>query len=71
MTIYEEQYNREVNTIKDYQTTKEQFIKDITATNQLDDFKHDIKTEDDIYFIAVDWSIQISLVKYFKKALDK
>lgn len=71
MTVNERQYNEELNVVEDYRTTKEQFIKDITASNQLDDFKDAIRFYDDLYFIAVDWSIPIALVKYFKKALDK
>ena len=56
---------------KDYRTTIKDFIRDIQTMGLTDRFKDDIKSigiHNDVYDIAVDYSIPVMMVKLFMKA---
>lgn len=55
----------------DYRTTIDDFIRDIQTMGLTDRFKDDIKSigiHNDVYDIAVDYSIPVTMVKLFMKA---
>lgn len=72
MKHWEEQYRREVNKSKDYKISKEDFIKFLESDEKTKKtFYRKLEwleeEEDYIYYIAVDYSIPITMIKYFRR----
>ena len=63
--IYEQEI-RENN--KDYKVTIKEFTEWLNESNHLKEFKNSLKENDD-YFTAVDFSIYVSMVKWFRVTL--
>lgn len=63
-------YFNEINTDKEYNITIAEFTKWLEDHNCTERFKtavNRIDTEEDLYFVAVDYSIPVIMVKYFQK----
>ena len=63
-------YNNEINTNEEYNITVAEFTEWLEENNLTEHFTtevNNITTEDDIYYIAVDYSIPVIMVKYFQK----
>lgn len=63
-------YNNEINTNEEYNITVAEFAEWLEENNLTKHFTkevNNITTEDDIYYIAVDYSIPVIMVKYFQK----
>lgn len=63
-------YNNEINTNEEYNITVAEFAEWLEENNLTEHFTkevNNITTEDDIYYIAVDYSIPVIMVKYFQK----
>lgn len=69
MTTNERNYRTEINNgNEDYKISIADFIELISADNRMkDSFQEAITSENDLFFIACDFSIPVSMVKYFKK----
>ena len=65
MTNYE-RYLKEINTNKDYMIKKQEFVTWLKEEGKEKEFKETLNKED-VYFIAVDYSISIAMIKALKK----
>ncbi len=71
MTNREQYINELAKQDKDYRTTIKDFIRDIQTMGLTKRFREDIKSigiHNDVYDIAVDYSIPVTMVKHFMKA---
>lgn len=73
-TNNEIQYQHEMSKrVSDYIITVDGFLHDVKCAEQLDDFEdalNCIETENDLFDVALDWSIPVIMVKYLKIMLD-
>lgn len=66
--IYEEQYRKEINTDPFYRVSIDNFLRFLKKNHLQGAFAELINQEEiDMYFVAVDYSIPIIMVKYFQK----
>lgn len=62
-------YRNEINVNPDYKTTKEDFIEWLYENNEVITFAHEIEhieDDSDRFAIAVDYSIPVTMVRYFE-----
>lgn len=68
MREHKEQYMKEINTDPEYRTTLKEFTQWLEENNMVDIFNKMLQNEEnDDYYIAVDFSIPVTMVKYFRK----
>lgn len=70
MLTNKERYEREINTVDEYRITIAEFtgwLNDNKMTQRFTETIKAIKTEEDGYTVAVDYSIPMIMVKYFQR----
>ena len=68
MTSNRIQYMKEINIDPEYKITVAEFKEWLTENNMEDTFQNLLKDEDkDDYDIALDFSIPVTMVKYFRR----
>ena len=68
MTSNRIQYMKEINIDPEYKITVVEFKEWLTENNMKDTFQNLLKDEDkDDYDIALDFSIPVTMVKYFRR----
>lgn len=70
MMTNKERYMKEINSVVDYKITINEFIDWIAIEHGEEEFIKALDDED-IYTTAVDYSIPIILIKYFKRVFEK
>ena len=65
MTTNKIQYMKEINYDPEYKITVKEFTEWLTENNMEDTFNKMLKEEDD-YDIALDFSIPVAMIKYFR-----
>lgn len=59
-------YRKQINIDKDYKISIKDFIKWLKEYGEVEGFKKELAAYDD-YSIATDYSIPVTMVKYFRK----
>lgn len=66
MMTNKERYNTEINTNKYYHISIHEFLVEVEAENMMQNLLESLAEKDD-YLTAVDFSIPLIMVKYFRK----